>query len=202
MNKPIIRSGFGNFSYVLGPWTDYFPTNLSNLDAQFGVGVGTEITAGDKGATISSITVMPPFNEAGSNNSIPWRLVVIRGRAPDSLYDLQRATNGWPRFGGSGGQFEILFEAMIAAVTVANNATDTQTKHFPFPDFTGPQVGPGEVMTVLFAPIFNETGVPGYGAANKSFASLSVFGSMARGTNNAKSADTGARALPRGIAGR
>lgn len=205
MNKPLIRSGFGSFNYVIGPWTDYFPTNLGNADAQFGVAVGTEIQGGAKGATISAITADMPFNIAGNNNSVPWRVVVVRGRIGDGdLYNLQRAQNGWPRAVSS--QLDFQWSKMTAAKTTANayntSAVSESESHFVFPDNTGPSCGPGEVLTVLFFPMFNETGVPGYGASNFSSVSLSVFGSYSRGRSGSDNiGDQGGRSLPAGIMG-
>lgn len=184
---PVIGAGFGEFSYVLGPWTDYFPKQLAQADSQYGVAVGTEIEGGETGAVISAITFDPPFNIAGNNGSIPWRLVVLRGKLPDDgrgnktlPIDLQLATQGWPRLGESSQNQKVLFSKMISAKTVANAYNSSTTSepelHFPFPDKSGPSCGPGETLTVLLFPMFNDTGVPGYGANNKSYASFSVWG--------------------------
>lgn len=180
---PVIGSGFGEFSYVLGPWTDYFPKQVGQADSQYGVCVGTEIEGGDTGVIITNIQVDPPFNIAGNNGAVPWRVIVVRGKLPDDgrgnktlPIDLQLATNGWPRLGESSQQLKILFSRIYAAITTQNNPTHSQPTIPSFPDKSGPSCGPGETLTVLLFPMFNDTGVPGYGAANKSYASFSVYG--------------------------
>lgn len=186
---PVIGSGFGEFSYVLGNWTDYFPKQIGQADSQYGTCVGTEIDGGELGAIITAITLEPPFNIAGNNNAVPWRLVVIKGKLPDdgrgnkSLpIDMQLATNGWPRIGESQqtSSMRPLWSKMTSAKTIANAYNSSTTSepevHFTFPDKSGPSCGPGETLTVLLFPMFNDTGVPGYGANNKSYASFSVWG--------------------------
>lgn len=209
--QPVIGSGFGNFSRVLGPWTDFFPSSggLGLATSQFGVCIGTKIVGGSKGATIGAITIEPPFNIFGNNGNIPWKCYVVRGDVPLAALvrlsnKFQQAQNGWARVGDSDQDFGILWSKMLGAKPTAN-AYNTATyiepqTHFVFPDLCGPNVGPGETMTVIFVPLFNETGVPGYGAANLSYTSLSVWGVYDRRIGGDKE-DVIARSIPRGRVG-
>lgn len=205
--QSVIRSGFGCFSYILGPWTDYFPAQLTQPDSQYGVCLGTKIIGGPKGAQISAITIEPPFNIAGNNGAIPWRCLVIKGDIPldASLRTLQLATNGWPAVGESQQKVDVQWSKMTSAKTTANaynsSATTEPEVHFTWPEGTGPSCDNGETLTVLFFPMFNDTGVPGYGAANRSYVSLSVYGSYQKGRPGEGGVSSGARSLQRGTIG-
>lgn len=204
--KPVVGSGFGTFGRVLGPWTDYFPTQTLPADSQFGVCLATEIPGGSKGATITALTAEIPFNTVGNNGNVPWRLMVIRGSLPNNVKQFQESDRGWPRVGESDlAQVQVLFSKIFGAKTVVNSYSSStlveQELHFPFPDMSGPSVGPGEMMTVLFVPMFNETGVPGYGANNKSYVAFSVYGVGGRRTNVDGNRDTTGRSVPRGVLG-
>jgi hypothetical protein len=206
--QPVIGSGFGNFGRVLGPWTDYFPSGggFGLADSQFGLAIGTKIQATAKGATITVLTVEPPFNIAGNVGAIPWKLYVIRGGVPPAVLaqlgnKFQHAVNGWPGTGDSDQDFPVLWSKLFAAITTVNNSTSSQQVHFPFPDMTGPSIGPGEIMTVFLTALFNETGVPGYGAANKTYASLTVSGVYDRRLPVGGDIDQTARSIPRGRVG-
>lgn len=200
MNTPIIGRNFGNFSRVLGPWDDIFPTDLTLPDCQFGVGIGTTITGGQKGAIITSITIEPPFNVVGSLAVQNWRVVVVRGGPPASLYEYQRALRGWPRTGDSDQKETVLWSKMLAKKIAADNFAATfMNEHFPFPDYCGPSVGPGEEMTVFMVGMFNEL-VSAYGVNNQTYTSLSVYGIYGSAPGSSDT-DFSGRSIPRGRIG-
>jgi hypothetical protein len=207
--RPFFSSGFGTFSRVLGPWSDFFPSSGGfGLDAsQFGVALGTKITGGPLGATITRIIVDSPFNIAGNNAALNWRLLVLKGDInPDILKildnDFQLATNGWPRKGGSDLSLTLLFEKIIANQRSVNQSSVTIDE--PVLNFgdAGPNVASSEVMSVFIVPLFNATGVPGYGALNSSYVNFSVFGKYSRDLSViGGDKDTLARSIPRGKIG-
>lgn len=206
--QPIIRgSGFGNVSHVLGPWTDYFPSSggVGLPSSQFGVCLGTRIVGGAKGATISAITVESPFNIAGSAAGLNWRVIVVRGDLPPSIPAVgnkwQHAVNGWPSTGDSDQESEVLWSIMLPAQNTVNNKAFTSPNQWDFPDLCGPSCGPGETMTVFLIPMFNETGVPGYGANNSTFVSMTVNGVYDRRLGSSDDKDTVARSIPAGRLG-
>ena len=208
--KPFFGSGFGTFSRVLGPWTDFFPSSGGfGLDSsQFGVALGTKISGGELGATITKVIVDSPFNIAGSAVGLNWRFLVLKGDLnPASLQgidnEVQLATNGWPRKGGSDLSLPILFEKIIGNQRV-NNAYASASTDSPGLDLgdAGPNVANGEIMTAFIVPLFNATGVPGYGAGNLSYVNFSVFGKYSRDLAViGGSKDTLARSIPRGKIG-
>lgn len=209
--KPFFGSGFGTFSRVLGPWTDFFPSSGGfGLDtSQFGVALGTKIIGGEQGATITKVIIDSPFNIAGSQSALNWRFLVLKGDMnPDILKgldnDFQLATNGWPRKGASDLPLPVLFEKIIGNQRTVNSFSSGSTD-MPGLDFgdEGPNVGASEVMTAFIVPLFNATGVPGYGAANQSFVNFSVFGKFTRNLAlfGGGGKDTLARSIPRGKIG-
>lgn len=183
---PVISSGFRNVGHVLGPWTDFFPSSggLGNPGSQFGVALGTTIQGGSKGATVTSITVEPPFQISGFSGAMLWRVLVVKGKIPPSLSQLdnkwQHAVNGYPAVGDSDLEQEVLFSRMIGNTSSPNSVSDPNPKEWIFPDLTGPSIAPGEEMTIFMVPMFNGTGVPGYGANNFTFASMTVTGAYER----------------------
>lgn len=206
--RPSFGNGFGTFSRVLGPWTDFFPSSggFNNDASQFGVALGTKIQAGAEGAQIERIIVDSPFNIAGSVAAMNWRLLVLLGDLDERRLwnaldnEFQLATNGWPRKGASDLALPVLFEKIFGNQRTANTYTSGSTDQ-PDLDFgeTGPNIGSGQVMTVFLTPLFNATGVPGYGANNSSFVNLSVFGRYSRNPlilGGGK--DTNTRSIPRG----
>lgn len=207
--KPFFGSGFGTFSRILGPWTDFFPSSggFGQDASQFGVALGTKIIGGELGATITKIIVDAPFNIAGNNAALNWRLLVLKGDMnPDILKildnDYQLATNGWPRKGGSDLGLPLLYEKIIANQRTVNQASVVIDE--PVLDFgdAGPNIGSNEVMSAFIVPMFNATGVPGYGAANSSYVNFSVFGKYSRDIGViGGSKDTLARSIPRGKIG-
>lgn len=208
--KPFFGSGFGTFSRVLGPWTDYFPSSGGfGLDSsQFGVALGTKIVGGEQGATITKVIIDSPFNIVGNAGALNWRFLVLKGDLnPASLQQLdnevQLATNGWPRKGASDLSLPVLFEKIIGNQRTANQYLSGSTD-MPGLDLgdAGPNVANGEVMSVFIVPLFNATGVPGLGANNSSFVSFSVFGKYSRDLAViGGSKDTLARSIPRGKIG-
>jgi hypothetical protein len=209
--RPVIGSGFGCFSRVLGPWSDYFPSSggYGLADSQFGVALGTKIIGGERGATITGIVLDSPFNIAGNNFAQNWRFLVLKGDVnPASLQQLdnefQLAANGWPRKGATDiVSFPVLFEKIFGNQRVPsgwNSSAVTDPPSFKFGD-DGPSVGNQETMTALLIPLFNATGVPGYGANNSSFVSLSIFGRYSRRQEVSGDKDTSARSIPRGRIG-
>jgi len=206
--QPRIGSGFGCFSRVLGPWTDFFPSSGGQgLDAsQFGVGIGTKIQAGSRGATITKIIIDPPFNIAGNNAALNFRLLVLEGDIdPANFVQLsnkfQQASNGWPRLGGSDLGSKVLFEKIFPNKTTINNygGNTSDSIEIDFGEDNGPSIASGSVMTVILLPLFNETGVPGYGAANFTFLNLSVFGKYDQTVGAPGQKDTQGRSIPRGM---
>lgn len=195
----IIGSGFGNFSRVIGPWQDYNPAQLAQPDSQFDIGVGTEIVGGTNGATITAITMEPPFNVAGNVQPHVWRCAVIRGKISGSVKELQEATLGWPRRGDSEQKARIIWSKLTAKKVSQNNYAQNPEPgtHFDFPDLCGPAVGPGEIMTVIYVPLFNESGAPVYGAGNFTYLSLSVFGVQDRRPSSDGNRELSARSIPR-----
>jgi hypothetical protein len=207
--QPRIGSGFGNFSRVLGPWTDFFPSSagLGLETSQFGVGIGTKIQAGALGATVTKLVIDPPFNIAGNNAGANWRLLIIEGDVDPSLFvqlsnKFQQATNGWPRLGASDLGVKVLFEKIIPNKTTVNNygGIVTDTIVLDLGD-NGPSIGSGQTMTVILLPLFNETGVPGYGAGNSTFLNISVFGKYEQIVGSPGQKDTQGRSIPRGMVG-
>lgn len=206
--KPFFNSGFGSFSRVLGPWTDFFPSSAGfGLDSsQFGVCLGTKIQGGDDGATITKVIVDSPFNIAGSQAACNWRFIVVKGDlAPEALQaldnDFQLATNGWPRKGGSDLRLPLLFDKVFGNQRVVNGyaSASTDAPELDLGDESPASVSSGEIMTALLVPLFNATGVPGYGANNSTFINLSVIGKYARSAAiRAGAKDTNARSYPRG----
>lgn len=208
--KPFFGSGFGTFSRVLGPWTDFFPSSGGfGLDtSQFGVALGTKIIGGEQGATITKVVVDSPFNIAGNNAALNWRFLVLKGDMNVDLLQIldnafQLATNGWPRKGGSDLGLPLLYEKIIGNQITVNSYSSAKTDS-PVLDLgdEGPNVGSQEVMTAFITPMFNATGVPGYGAGNSSFVNFSVFGKYSRDLAIiGGSKDTLARSIPRGKIG-
>lgn len=209
--RPFLQNGFGQFSRVVGPWTDFFPSSGgAGLDtSQFGVALGTKIIGGGEGATIEKIIVESPFNIAGSQSALNFRLLVLRVDFDEKMLwnfldnDFQLATNGWPRKGGSELKMPVLFEKIVGNQRTVNGyaSASTDMPEFDFGD-SGPNCGPSEVMTVLLTPLFNATGVPGYGAGNSTFMGLTVLGKYTRNPmlfGGGK--DTLARSIPRGKVG-
>lgn len=197
MNTPIVGQGFGNFSRVLGPWTDYSPTDLTKADGQFGLGIGTQLEGGSTGAIITSITIEPPMNIVGTLLNLNWKLLVFRGALPGDIYSFQRASRGWPRFGDSDSSVVPLWSKMFTAKIVANNfAASVMNEHFPFADLSGPSVDAGEIMTAIFFPLFNETGASVYGVGNQTYTSLTVNGVFAKRPDAKFGSES--RSIPRG----
>lgn len=206
--RPFFGSGFGTFSRVLGPWNDFFPSSGgAGLDtSQFGVALGTKIAAGAKGATITKLIFDPPFNIAGNNAGLNFRILVLKGDMDERRLwnaldnEFQLATNGWPRKGASDLSLPPLFEKMIGNKTTVNSYAGTVANENTEWDFgdTGPSVGAQEIMTVLIVPMFNATGVPGYGSGNQTFISFSVFGKMEQILGAPGQIDTQQRSIPRG----
>ena len=207
--RPFFGSGFGTFSRVLGPWTDFFPSSGgAGLDtSQFGVALGTKITGGGEGATITKLSVDSPMNIAGSQAGLNWRLLVLKGDLDERALwnaldnDFQLATNGWPRKGGSELRLPVLYEKIIGNQRTVNAYSSAQTDE-PVLDLGkyGPSVGPNEVMTAFITALFNATGVPGYGAGNSSYVNFSVLGEMTRDPAilGGGGKDNIARSIPRG----
>lgn len=198
MNTPLIGRGFGRFSHILR-WTDFFPTDLIALNSAIGTAIGTEI---DGPATITCIDVEPPFNIVGSNQPVPWRLLVVKGKMPGTIYEYQKSTNGWPRSGDQDLPSTVLHSKVIAGKSVPNvynsSSNMEQELHFPWPDMSGPAVPQGETMTVFLTVLANETGVPGY-AANQTYTGLTVCGvSLYQPHGAADNKDTTGRSIPRG----
>src|SRR6267378_8194369 len=164
----------------------FFGSGFGLADSQFGVALGTKITGGPLGATITKLVIDSPFNIAGNQGSLNWRLLVLKGDMnPDILKildnDFQLATNGWPRKGGSDLSLPILFEKIIGNQTNINNYASAKTDQIGYDlGDEGPNVGSQEVMTAFVTPLFNATGVPGYGLNNFSFVNFSVFGKYSR----------------------
>lgn len=208
--RPFFGSGFGSFSRVLGPWTDFFPSSggAGNDASQFGVCIGTKIQAGNLGATLTKLIADIPFNISGNNAANNWRILVLRGDVQERALwnaldnEFQLATNGWPRKGASDLSLPVLFEKIIPNKTTINNyaGSTTDQTEWDFGD-TGPSVGAGEVMSIFMVPLFNATGVPGYGAGNNTFASLSVYGKMEQIIGRPGDIDTKSRSIPRGRIG-
>lgn len=194
-----IGGGFGNFSRIIGPWQEYFPINLAAVDSQFDIGIATEIIGGARGATITSIDAEPPFNIVGSLATQVWRVAVLEGRTPATIKPFQEATQGWPRRGDSDQPQRVKWSKLTAKKVAPNNYANTfePPTHWDFPDLCGPSVGPGEIMTVIFVPLFNETGA-GFGAGNQTYASLSVYGVLDSARNRTGERDTAGRSIPRG----
>lgn len=207
--QPRIGAGFGTFSRVLGPWTDFFPSSAGlGLDtSQFGVGVGTKISGGPRGATIRKLIVDPPFNIAGNNAANNWRLLVLAtdldpGKLVQLSNEFQQATNGWPRKGGSDLSVKPLFDKIISNKTTVNNYSGNPIEQTEWTfDDDGPSVGPGEMMTVILVPLFNETGVPGYGAANSTYVSMTVLGRYEQILTVSPQPDSKGRSIPPGMIG-
>jgi hypothetical protein len=209
--RPFIGSGFGTFSRVLGPWTDFFPSSAgAGLDtSQFGVAIGTRIQAGNRGATLTQVIIDSPFNIAGNNAGLNWRLLVLKGDLQEGRLwnaidnEFQLATNGWPRKGASDLSLPVLFEKIVSNKQTVNNYGgngQNEQSEWAFGD-TGPSVGSGETMTIILVPLFNATGVPGYGAANQTFVSMSVYGIMEQTVGRSGDKDTRSRSIPRGSVG-
>lgn len=209
----IIRSGFGHYSYVIGPWADFAIGNASKMTdptASAGVMLGTRIEGGSKGAVISCLDFEAPINIVGSAVSLVWRLAVIKGEAPTWLIKkatapqggLQGAVLAVPADGdGSQDQNIIFGRNLVSQATGAGQGTAANGLHLPFPDFKGPAVGPGEVMTVIVYPLINNDGTPGYGAVNKTLLTLGVWGAYGSPEELSAGRSDGepdsARALPR-----
>lgn len=203
--QPVIGSGFGNFGRVLGPWTDFFPSSggFNSPNSQFGVAIGTKIVGGARGATITGISIESPFNISGNNAGLNWKCYVIRGDLNLSALAAlsnhwQQAANGWPRLGDNDMDLPVLWSKIIPAQTTVNNADGTRVSKWLFENLSGPSVGSGETMTVILVPLFNETGVPGYGANNNSYTQLCVDGVMDRAITGGSDKDNTARSIPRG----
>lgn len=194
----------------MGPWTDYFPTSggVGQADFQFGWGIGTIISGGLTGARIRAITIDPPFNIIGNNAGQNWKVVVLRGKLPDDgkggytlPIELQQATQGWPRIGDSSQNFQIAWSKIINNDQTPNSLNNTKEVHFPFPDDCDSMAcEAGEYLTVILFPMFNETGVPGYGANNKTYMSVNVHGTYAAKAGP-KPLDSTARSIERGVLG-
>lgn len=207
--RPYFGSGFGTFSRILGPWTDFFPSSGgAGLDtSQFGVAVGTKIQAGSDGATITRIIVESPFNIAGSNNALNWRLLVLKGDLDERTLwnaldnEFQLATQGWPRKGGSELRLPVLFEKIIGNQRTPNSYSSGVTDEpvVELGDDSPATISGGEVMTAFITPMFNASGVPGYGANNSSFVNFTVVGKYFRNTAFPMAkVDQVGRSIPRG----
>lgn len=206
--QPVIGSGFGTFGRVLGPWSDFFPSagGFGLPASQFGLAIGTKIQGTGKGATITGITVESPFEIVGNNAAKNWKLYVLRADLQlSSLIQLsnkfQHAVQGWPGTGDSDLDFPVLWSKIIPGQTTINNADGTRQSKWDFDGLTGPSIGPGEIMTVFLTALFNETGVPGYGANNSTYTSLTVNGVFDRRLPEDGNKDQTARSIPRGRVG-
>lgn len=201
MRTPIIGRGFGHFSRILGPWADW-PAGF-RLDPQtpFGLALGTIIEGGATGAIVSAITVEPPANQLGTNGPND-RVIVLVGDTPGNLVPYQHTERGWPDTGESAQASPVLWSKIFATKTVSDNvASSNQNEHFPFPKFSGPQVGPGERMAVLYLITSDEPSTPGYGVAIRTFMSMTVLGHYGRPkADNVDVASIG-RSIPLGVMG-
>jgi hypothetical protein len=205
--QPIIGNGFGHFSRVIGPWHSYFPTSggFGLTDNQFGVGIGTTVQGGARGATITSLTIEPPFNISGAAASMLWRLTVVKGPIPKSLMQLdnkwQHALNGYPALGDSDQESPVLWSKIFYSNNVANQgdaAAQAQMTHFEFPDLTGPSVDPGEEMTVFLTLMDNGLAAT---AATLTYMAMTVCGIEDRRLVGGNDIDQTARSIPRGRVG-
>jgi hypothetical protein len=205
--KTIVGNGFGHFSRVVGPWQGYFPTSggFGLADNQFGLGIGTTIAGGSRGATITSLTIEPPFNVAGVASAMLWRLTVVRGPIPPSLAQLdnkwQHALGGYPAIGDNDQELPVLWSKMFYSNNVANQGDafgQAQMTHFTFPDLTGPSVGPGEEMTVFITRMENGLAAA---AVSSTYIAMTVRGVEEQRPANADDKDQTARSIPRGRVG-
>jgi hypothetical protein len=198
LRTPLIFSGFGCFSRIIGPWADW-PTGFrSDPQTPFGLAVGTVIDGGATGAIITCITVDPPANMAPSTFGPAFRIVVLRGRAPGILLPWQHTTRGWPDVGESQENAAPLWSKMFATKSVADNtASDNQNEHFPFGN-GGPSCEPGEQMAVLYLLTNDEPG-PGYGSGVRTWATFSVLGRYGRSKARAGTYQPTGRSIARGV---
>jgi hypothetical protein len=212
--KSVIGSGFGHFSRVSGPNGFYFPP-LGGFPFvnQFGAAIGTTIQGGAHGATITSLTIEPPFNLPNSFSSGAfWRFTVVRGPIPPSLRGISNtwqdagggsgAGKGYPLVGDNDQELPVLWSKIF----FSNNVSDTgdaqaqaQATHFPFEDMSGPSVGPGEAMTVFIAYMNSSTGG---GTTNWTYMAMTVCGVYKqRLAGRGNNIDQTARSIPRGRVG-
>lgn len=200
----IIGRGFGNFSYVTGPWNDAL--GAGNNGVSFPVGIGTEIAGGDTGATITALTVEPPhYRPPGSNSPVPFRILILPTKAPPTFLPYQLASTGWPRKGDSDAASP-LWSKMFASKAV-NDAYDLGGEeprtHYVWPKLSGPHVGPGEVMCVLFMFMKNyiddfANGQIHYGVGD-TLVGFTVFGAYETyKPRQGQNRDVTGRSLPRG----
>jgi hypothetical protein len=214
--KPIIGNGFGHFSRVTGPWADYIPPSGGAPFANnpYGLGIGTTIQAGADGATITSLTIQPPFAVVGSNVGCWWRFTVVRGPVPPTLTN-RAIGNAWqntlwainsvyPAIGDSDQESPVLWSKIFFgnnAQNVGCAGGQTQRTHFTFPDFSGPSVGPGEQMTAFITFLQDNLG---QGGVVQNYIAMTVCGVYERPKLHRRSGDNidqTARSIPRGRVG-
>lgn len=200
MRKPLVGTGFGCFSCILGQWDDDPVGFRFAPRTPFGLAVGTTIEGGSTGAIIGSITVDPVGNLNPSTFGPSWRLIVIRSKMPANLVPYQLTTKEWPRIGDSNQEASVIWEKIFKTKS-ADPGSSFQNEHFIFPKFSGPFCSAGEQLTVFYAVTSDEPSAVGYGSFINTYATFSVFGHYGKPESLRLNKDEQERSIPRGILG-
>lgn len=160
-------------------------------------GIAFVLPGGQSGLKLTHLHIGAPLIASATLKNVSYRLMVINGTLPLDVSAMQvafepNALASFPAEGVEGFQFDVLYQAVYALADWQGNAISVGPDHCDFNDWTGPQVGPNETMTVMLFPIWTtEAAATPFANSQSIFLQMNCFG------KNLDSESFYGRAIPR-----